>query len=250
MRDKFETIPPCPNHRQYAVGDQVIYGAHDKAIITNASADSRLYDVEVTNNRRKSYQKEDNFVSELHKDINWMQLLPMSSMDIEGKQVESEVGYQPINYTQRDINSLILMCHNEYGGIDFEPDYQRGNVWGHEDKLLLIESIMAKRDIGKFVVNNRPWNDEGPLQEIVDGKQRLSCIKEFYEDGFKYKGKFYSELHYYDRITFKNHSVSVAMLNEASREEILKTFLAVNITGKVQNFDHIEHVKELLGENK
>lgn len=242
MRDKYANIPLPPAHRTYRVGDEVKYGNHDEAIVTEVSPDGRIYTVRVTNNKRKSYQTEDVLVTN-EQIVTWIQLMPIAD-HIETEQF-SNPDYYPLTYQQRDISGLLGMVYSEYG-FDFDPDYQRGHVWELEDKVALIDSIMAKRDIGKFVINNRKWHDTDPLAEIIDGKQRLSAIKEFYEDGFAYKGKLFSQLHPIDRNAFRNKAVSVATLEEASREEILETFLAVNITGRQQNLDHLENVKTLL----
>jgi len=245
----FKSIPLPPKHRIYEVGDEIAYGAHDQAVIEAISADGRLYDLTVTNDRKKSYQTEPNLVSQYRKNIPWTSLMPMSTRDKDAQPPAfSNSEYYPLSYMQQDIYSLLSRCYNNYEGVDFDPDYQRGHVWEMEDKISLLDSIFAKRDIGKFVFNSRDYADEGPLCEIIDGKQRLSAIKEFAEDRYKYRGYYFSELNWQDRNTFSNKSVSVAELDEATEEEILETFLAVNITGRQQNTDHINHVKELLKE--
>lgn len=247
-RGKYANLPTPPDHRIYEVGDEVIYGGHDKAIIMEVHDGGMSYNVEVTNDRSKKFDKEPVLEIELREDVKWTDLLPINSGGMD-QVLFSDPAFHPLSYQQRDIYGLLVMVYSQYG-FDFDPDYQRGHVWDLEDKRALIESILAKRDIGKFVINQKEWHDTDPLEEIIDGKQRLSAIKEFYEDGFTYNGLYYSQLHPRDRGTFEHKAVSVAMLKNATREELLRTFLAVNICGKQQNLDHIENVKKLLEETK
>lgn len=68
-----------------------------------------------------------------------------------------------------------------------DPEYQRRHRWSIERKSRLIESFLMnvpvppvflyERDLARF--------------EVMDGRQRLSAIKEFYEDGFELRGLQY-----------------------------------------------------------
>lgn len=72
-----------------------------------------------------------------------------------------------------------------------DPEYQRRHRWAPERKSRLIESFLMnvpvppvflyERDLARF--------------EVMDGRQRLTAIKEFYEDGFALAGlQYWSEL--------------------------------------------------------
>ena len=77
------------------------------------------------------------------------------------------------------------------------PDYQRDYVWELSDKQLLIDSIFNNIDIGKFAfihLDYKTWNKTGYAYEILDGKQRLKTIIDFYENRFSYKGIYYNDL--------------------------------------------------------
>lgn len=249
MRSKYDNLSKPPAHRVFKVGDSVANGAHQEAEVTAVHDDGMSYDLEVRQVRqREGSQKVTLPKIETRENILWTEVLPLSSRDQTVEQFSNNK-YYPLTYQQRDIGSLISMVYSEYG-FDFDPDYQRELVWNIEDKISLIDSIMAKRDIGKFVLNHREWHETKPLTEIIDGKQRLTAIKEFYEDQFKYRGKFFSELHPRDKNTFENKAVSVALLDNATYEEILETFVAVNTTGKPQDVDHLNKVKTELETRK
>ena len=65
-------------------------------------------------------------------------------------------------------------------GLIDNPDYQRGYVWTLEDKQKLIQSIFNRADIGKFVFIEDENYREYRL-EVIDGKQRLRAILDYYE---------------------------------------------------------------------
>ena len=142
-----------------------------------------------------------------------------------------------------------LLHYNYFWGIDFNPIYQRGYVWDQKDKELLIDSVFKNIDIGKFVLINlsdREWLERGISYEILDGKQRLSTLIEFYENRFAYNGKFYNDLSAKDKRAFKNHMVSFAEVSEIDKKTVLRYFLILKRTGKSMDKKHLEKVEKML----
>lgn len=139
-----------------------------------------------------------------------------------------------------------------YFGLNDNPAYQRDYVWTMDDKVRLIESIMVGRDIGKFVIVDKKYPE---LDCIIDGKQRLNAITEFYLGKFPYKGKFFHELNTSDRYNFSDLQVQIISLNDNTPEtEVLELFIEMNYSGVPQTEEHIEKVRgmlnELIAENK
>jgi hypothetical protein len=71
--------------------------------------------------------------------------------------------------------------------IDMDPPYQRrGGLWSDTDKGYLIDSIINGYDIPKLYIADFTWGDS-PLNKkklpyaIIDGKQRLEAIFDFYD---------------------------------------------------------------------
>jgi hypothetical protein len=71
--------------------------------------------------------------------------------------------------------------------IDMEPPYQRrGRLWSPTDKAYLIDSIVNGFDVPKIYMADFTWGDS-PLNRqqlpyaIIDGKQRLEAIFDFFE---------------------------------------------------------------------
>lgn len=122
-------------------------------------------------------------------------------------------------------------------------------MWEQEDKELLIDSIFNNIDIGKFVLVhllNDEWIESGCSYVILDGKQRLNTIIEFYENRLKYNGKYFNELSRKDQRVFTNHTVAVANVDESDKKIILKYFLLLNRTGKSMSNVHLEKIEQML----
>ena len=138
------------------------------------------------------------------------------------------------------------MVLSDYAGVDFSPEYQRDYVWSQEDKEKLIDSIFNNITIGLFVFVKRPFDEYGKGYEVIDGKQRLTALVDFYEDRFPYKGVYYSQLSFSDSNHFDTYGVSIGVLSESSTEkEKYAAFLAVNTFGKVMDEKHLESVKRV-----
>ena len=90
--------------------------------------------------------------------------------------------------------------------------------------------------------------ESGYGYEILDGKQRLNALIEFYEDRFSYMGKYYSDLSGMDKYTFKNHPIAIGNIEESEKKVILKYFLMLNRTGKVMDQKHLDNVEKMLEE--
>lgn len=68
----------------------------------------------------------------------------------------------------------------------FVPEYQRDFVWDTKQSSRFIESILLGVPIMPFFVSSI-FDSEGRL-EIIDGSQRLRCIKRFMKDDYKLIG--------------------------------------------------------------
>lgn len=148
-----------------------------------------------------------------------------------------------IDFSNRWLESLLIKVF--HFGVDFEPEYQRGFVWEHKDKVALIDSIFHNVDIGKFVFVERPFEPGKPDYEILDGKQRLSAIVDFYLNRFQYNGCYYNELSTADMNWFLRHNISVAECRNLTEQQKLQYFIMLNTTGKTVDEAHMDEVKKL-----
>jgi hypothetical protein len=76
---------------------------------------------------------------------------------------------------------------NRADSIDVNPPYQRrGKLWSDTDKAYLIDSILNAFDIPKlyladFTFGDSPLNVKKLAYAIIDGKQRLEAIMDFFK---------------------------------------------------------------------
>jgi hypothetical protein len=136
-----------------------------------------------------------------------------------------------------------LLRHAMAGHVDWAPSYQRDYVWTDADKERLLDSIFNKKDIGKFVTLNYKWPRTDI--EILDGKQRLSTLSDFFLNKFKYRGYYYYELSCRDQYNLEEYMVQHADVpaDKLTEADKLQMFLEVNAAGVPQTEEHITTIK-------
>lgn len=227
-----------PKHRKFKVGERIRYGAHQEVYVREVYRDDMYYLVECLNVIRDRNKPAAN---EFHVQA-WHEFLPFSDKGTTFRKEEKS----RIRLMNSGVDSMLHMIH--HSGVDMDVEYQREHVWTTADKVALIDSIFNNIDIGKIVFVQRDFSVTGKLYEILDGKQRLTALQEFYEDRFKYKGFYYSELSALDRNKFENHGITYGYLENPNKEAIFETFIKLNTCGKPMASKHIDKVKYLLKE--
>ena len=228
----------------FNIGDKVRYGALKESVVDEIFHDGKVYGlrcIATNNNYGNPYEYA------TYRVTTWIDIRPVEGGNTDFAKNQNIKLY----YNNSELNSLI---HSYYSfGIDMNPEYQRGYVWEPEDKELLIDSIFNNIDIGKFVLvhlTNSEWQQRGYSYEILDGKQRLSTIIEFYENRLQYNGKYFNELSMTDQRIFTSHTVAVANVDESDKKTILKYFLMLNRTGKTMDKTQLDKVEKMLYEIK
>ena len=234
----------CLKH--WAPGDRVKRGNIKEAYVVKSYDDFRYYHIhEIVQGNRDT----NNVDYERESVVAWVDLdLYRTKEENEKIVVLHEKDDWRLAYQQRDVSGLIHLYY--HAGLDMDPEYQREFVWEEEDKVKLIDSIFRNIDIGKFTLTRRDYGFDGPLYEIIDGKQRLRAILDFFEDKFRYKGHLYSELSWADQIHFENHPVGMAVTEKLTEADKMAIFLKLNVGGVPQDPNHILHVKALYIEAK
>lgn len=236
-------VPKNPT-RTFAVGDRVHFGAHSNTKVLEVLDDNTIY-------RIRNYQnipaKEDNsHFSDLY--VSWLQLESYrtpeenSKLPVFGKKDEFN-----IQYMQQGIESLLYRVYKR--GVEFDAPYQREAVWTLADKVSLIDSIFNNIEIGKFVLI-KVWQESGRTHnkdfEVLDGKQRITALTEFYEGRFPYKGLTYDMLSRQDQNRFLDSMVAVAEIGQLTFEKKCEYFLRLNTAGKPQSEVHLNKVRDML----
>lgn len=222
---------------KFEVGEEVRYGALKSPVIKEIFYDGKAYGMECIRNNRESGQGEKHYV-----------VTPWMSIYSVGIKESSLAKNQDVSlyFSNSTIESLLHRCY--FFGVDFNPDYQRDYVWEQSDKEKLIGSVFENIDIGKFVFASSIEKAQkgNPMYEIVDGKQRLNTLMQYYENRFPYKGYYYRDLSGKDKGVFLRHNVVYADITECDRKEILNIFLMLNTTGRQMSEEHLEKVRRML----
>jgi hypothetical protein len=237
-------ILPLNPTRKFNIGDRVHMGAHEEVYVREIYKDGLYYLCEAIGVKR---QKDVPPSNELHIE-GWYEIWPYgkSNGNSQFRQVEDLY----IRNLNGDIDSLLYMVYGSYAGVDFDGEYQREHVWTLEDKEALIDSIFNNVDIGKFLFAQRRESHPGKYYEVIDGKQRLTALCEFFEDRFTYRGYYFSELSFTDKQKFRSHGVAYGYLENPTLENIYKSFIKMNTCGKPMDHKHIDKVKKLLEDLK
>lgn len=224
----------------FKVGDQVRYGAMKQAFVDEVFDGGKMYLLKCVQTNANYGRPFDSICYRL---TPWISIRPL----IQGESDFTKNEDLRLTFNNSTIESVISRYY--HFGVDMDPEYQRGYVWDMNDKLYLIDSIFSNIDIGKFVfvhVTDEKWHETGISYEILDGKQRLNAIIEYYENRYPFNGKYYNDLSLMDRLTFNNKSVAVADFVSPNQETVYKCFLMLNRGGRQMDKTHLEKVEKLL----
>ena len=112
--------------------------------------------------------------------------------------------------------------------IFINEEYQRSDIWTHQQKIELIKSINNRYSIGVLVT----YLNVNKQFEILDGQQRLIAIKQYREDNLDLTNTNipkYSELSLQEKTLLDAYCVYYILLKsqkrESKEEDIVQTFL-------------------------
>ncbi|MFH0275167.1 DUF262 domain-containing protein [Vibrio alginolyticus] len=88
-----------------------------------------------------------------------------------------------INTTDPDLQTIFSRI--EEGSLDLQPEFQRAEVWKGPKKKVLIDTILRGWQVPPVHVI---LDEENYVQEVLDGQQRLSAIRDFMSDQLRVNG--------------------------------------------------------------
>jgi len=240
MKDiKTRFIPKNPTY-SFKVGDHVQYGCHDETYIEEVYEDGLYYKVKNINLKKQEFSKPFNIVA-------WIDIQPYRTKEEFNKipifKNQSNLMYR-LRFTNTGLNDIFSTKY--HFGLDMNPPYQRDYVWSLEQKQQLIESIFNVVPIGVFVFHRNSFNCESELYTVIDGKQRINALTEFYENRFQYKGKYFNELHPTDQNCIENYGILKATCEEFTLKEQMEVFVKINSTGVKQDEHHLKQVQSMI----
>lgn len=144
----------------------------------------------------------------------------------------------------------------DYGGLELEPDFQRGHVWLPAQQQHFIENMMRGivSTAGLVIQFNCPnWNDSGYSGELpkglqcLDGLQRITAVKAWFDGKVKpfdlsledLKGSLFDPA----RMTYR---FRLAVYDFQTREALLSHYLDLNAGGTPHSEAELARVRDLL----
>lgn len=218
----------------FNVGDEVAFGGMNKSVVTEILFDGKAYGLMCTCVRNKN--RNEKKVEDCYRVTLWHNVRPLGQGDTHFTRNQDMRMY----FNNSTIESL--MCKHFHFGVDFAPDYQRGYVWSDADKEYLLDSVFSNIEIGKFVFIKRDFGSEYTY-EVLDGKQRLSTLIDFYQNRISYKGFYFNDLSFEDRRTFMEHPVVYCDISDVDENTKLKYFVMLNRAGKVMDTAHLNEIE-------
>ena len=238
IKRSFLDLEYCPEPTySFNIGDSVHIGNLKDAIIDYISEDGKAYVIDFTNvDNNYGHPIE---TPHTKRAFCWYEIRPIvdnTDSFIQNKDIE-------ISFSNITIQSLISKAL--HFGVDFNPEYQRDLVWSMNDKIALLDSVFHNIEIGKFAFIHNGCS-AFYMYQILDGKQRLTTLLDFYLNKFPYRGKYFNDLSIEDKRWFLNRQVAVGEMREATEELIIKYFIMLNTTGHVVDKKHLDRVAGIL----
>jgi hypothetical protein len=143
----------------------------------------------------------------------------------------------------------------EYGGLEMDPDFQRGHVWTEEQKQHYIENVLrgVVASSGFVVQFNCPnWDDfdyQGDLPrgfQCIDGLQRITAMFDFLSGKVKPFGLTPDDLRGSFFSVKGRYRFQVAIHTFSTREQLLQHYLDLNAGGTPHSAEEITRVRGLL----
>ncbi len=113
------------------------------------------------------------------------------------------------------------------------------NNWNLQDKQLLVDSVFKRMPIqGVTVSEQLGWRD------VEDGATRLTVLQSYYNDGFVYKNKKFSELDRTYQNRFEQYMIGIDVVR-GSADDIDELFQRLNRCKPLQDADRYNSMERI-----
>lgn len=142
-----------------------------------------------------------------------------------------------------NINIATFWENCQLGKYNFNPDYQRpSDVWALTKKSFLIDTIMKNFPMPPIFLHQHIDTDTGKtIYDIIDGKQRLSTIKEFITNRIPLPDDFSSD-------TYGDEKLNGLFFKDLEHDDVYewkKTFWKYELTIEYVDTDQINIVNNI-----
>jgi hypothetical protein len=247
--------------RTFEIGEHVILGNLKDVFIAHDYGDG-IYAVEIP---FKPVNRQDDYNPTGQRRV--MKWIDIGKVVKSGDSTFVNTMYRRPSFSQSDFSAIIHM--NSHNGFVMDDRFQRGYVWNDDDREALLDTIFNQGNIGSFLFNRDfgyDFKDSDEVNQfhtitgekvlipkkdnfcisVIDGQQRITTLLNFYFDRFKYKGYYFSEMSFKDRMTFEHFPVSYALVDESdgwNLKDWVWLFLQAN-KGVSQSREHLVKMEE------
>lgn len=140
------------------------------------------------------------------------------------------------------------------GGIQLNPDYQRGHVWTEAQRIAYCESFLRRAAPANLLFNCPSFATGGPrkgdlnpnLMQCVDGLQRFTALSDFAAGKFAVFGKLKASDLDNSSFDIRRYRAHVVVYGFANRADVLRLYIDLNSGGSVHSDSEIARVRQLL----
>lgn len=151
------------------------------------------------------------------------------------------------------VNKHLAGWEQDYGGLELNPDFQRGHVWTKDQQINFIENCLrgVVSSSGFLLQFNCPnWDDEKPSDlpkgfQCIDGLQRLTAVQEFLKGNVRPFGLTPEDLLFSSFSIKSNFRFRLAVHTFRDKVQLLDHYLAINTGGTPHSKEEIDRVTKL-----
>lgn len=162
-----------------------------------------------------------------------------------------------VDITWSRLEAFLAGWAEDYGGLELNPDFQRGHVWSESQQIHFLENCMrgVVASNGHLLQFNCPSFSENAKTDLpaglqcVDGLQRYTTVTRFVRGEIKAFGLTAAE---FANTQFcpKKAYMKVAVHDFTLRTDLLSHYLAINTGGTPHSAEEIARVRLLLEDAK
>ena len=133
------------------------------------------------------------------------------------------------------------------GGIDIDPDFQRGHVWDIKQQTAYVEFILkGGKGANELRFNCVDWMTGDMIEPvvIVDGLQRLTAARRFMNNEIAPFGYKLNE--WVGRLDPIRYRFRILINNLKTRKQVLQWYLEINAAGTPHEATELQRVQKLL----
>ena len=181
-------------------------------------------------------------------DFKWLNLKGEYKMKLFKRR---SIDYTNTNYVLGHV--LYSLEENLYC---FDNWYQREQVWNMNHKQEFLKSLMNDEEIGTFIYYEKATTEfcTNGYIEIIDGNNRIHCLKEFFENKLPYildgKKYYFKDMDKNEELLLSTKLISVKIFKGTHRElsdkEKVQIYLNFNKKGVPQSPEHLEKLEKFL----